>query len=707
MNKNGFRLFFLGFLTLYLELVLIRYLAGNIWNLGYFPNLVLIAAFIGLGLGFIFHHNISKIQSRKIYALVPSAISFLLLFVFLFHPTVPIFKENIAFSEFFFSGVQSKSNKNVQWLLFILWFCGTATIFIVISQYTAKLFAKFKPLIAYTLDIGGSCFGILAFMLFSWLQIDAFFWFISLIVLFCLTLDSDLIKLRTTYLSLLLLLISTIAFVFPQQFVFWSPYQKIDYKIYDNDPITEYIANDFIQNKYYPATIYVNNLFSPHQFLFNAEQLQELMYQRVHEYRKDKMHLPPYQDVLIIGAGTGNDVASALFNGAEHIDAIEIDPVILEIGLRYHPAKPYQNPKVSLYKSDGRVFLNQTKKKYDLIIYSLTDSLIKVSPVAQLRLENYLYTKESLRQASQLLKENGSLVFYRYYNREWLLAKVAALFAYGSQVTPDEYYNIIVFNKYNNDRAGSDEEAIAAANFVSGMEEKYDIDLPDNDWPFLYLKNHKVPTFYLYAMAILSLMIAGLVWLVYRRSQKSDIQQNKFMQLAFILMGVAFLLLETKSVIQFSLLFGTTWINNSLVFLSVLLLVLLANWTAQMIKSEKLIIISFLLLFISCMIIIAYPIANLLTVENIYSRYVLASLIIFSPIYFANLIFSSFFRTLPTAECYFGWNLIGATLGGLLEYLSMAWGYNSLAYIVLLCYVIVFILYLFKIDPVRFLHARA
>ena len=106
------------------------------------------------------------------------------------------------------------------------------------------------------------------------------------------------------------------------------------------------------------------------------------------------------------------------------------------------------------------------------------------------------------------------------------------------------------------------------------------------------------------------------------------------------------------------------------------------------------------------MIVIAYPIANLLSVENFLSRFILASLIIFSPIYFANLIFSSFFRTLASAECYFGWNLIGATLGGLLEYFSMAWGYNSLAYIVLFCYVAVFILYLFKIKPEKFLQTQ-
>ena len=40
------------------------------------------------------------------------------------------------------------------------------------------------------------------------------------------------------------------------------------------------------------------------------------------------------------------------------------------------------------------------------------------------------------------------------------------------------------------------------------------------------------------------------------------------------LLGAAFLLLETKSVTGFALLFGTTWIVNSLVFAGILLAVL-------------------------------------------------------------------------------------------------------------------------------------
>jgi len=40
--------------------------------------------------------------------------------------------------------------------------------------------------------------------------------------------------------------------------------------------------------------------------------------------------------VLILGSGLGNDVAAALRNGAEHVTAVEIDPLILQIGERLH-----------------------------------------------------------------------------------------------------------------------------------------------------------------------------------------------------------------------------------------------------------------------------------------------------------------------------------------------------------------------------------
>ena len=140
------------------------------------------------------------------------------------------------------------------------------------------------------------------------------------------------------------------------------------------------------------------------------------------------------------------------------------------------------------------------------------------------------------------------------------------------------------------------------------------------------------------------------------------------------------------------LLFGTTWTNNSLVFLAALLLVLAANAIAARITDPRALPLAFVLLLVSCLATLVYPLGNLLGVASPALRFVLASLLTFSPIFFANLIFSLTFRDQPVAEHLFGWNLIGTTLGGVVEYTSMWAGYNALAVVVALCYSGVFAL---------------
>ena len=58
-----------------------------------------------------------------------------------------------------------------------------------------------------------------------------------------------------------------------------------------------------------------------------------------------------------MGAGSGSDVAIALSKGAKHVDAVDIDPRILEIGAERNPNHPYQDPRVTRYVDDGRAFL--------------------------------------------------------------------------------------------------------------------------------------------------------------------------------------------------------------------------------------------------------------------------------------------------------------------------------------------------------------
>ena len=185
MKAPAVRLFLLGFLTLFLELALIRYLAGNVWNMGYFPNLVLMGVFIGMGTGFVLHHRASEDRSRRLFFLAAFVILLLVTLVFWTHPHVPGFNKYVGKigGEIYFT--TAPASDAFDFIFFILIFVFVITTFALISQRTAKFFALFPPLKAYTLDILGSCCGILSFMLVSWLHLPAFVWFCLLVALFC------------------------------------------------------------------------------------------------------------------------------------------------------------------------------------------------------------------------------------------------------------------------------------------------------------------------------------------------------------------------------------------------------------------------------------------------------------------------------------------------------------------------------------------
>src|SRR5215470_2113797 len=166
------RFFFAAFLMLFLELLLIRYLAGSVWNMGYFPNLVLMAVFIGMGLGFICHQSVSERFSPMLVQGAAFLLALLVIFLYCKHPLVPGFSDwmgSIGGEVYFSSGPGTSSASAWDAWIFFGLFLSVMLIFALLAQRTAKFFRVFPPLRAYTLDIAGSCMGILAFMLCSWL----------------------------------------------------------------------------------------------------------------------------------------------------------------------------------------------------------------------------------------------------------------------------------------------------------------------------------------------------------------------------------------------------------------------------------------------------------------------------------------------------------------------------------------------------------
>ena len=676
---DAWKLFFLGFLTLFLELVLIRYLAGSIWNLGYFPNLVLLAVFVGMGFGFLLHHLIPARRSSQLFHGSLFVLLLLVVFVRYMSPTLPGFGQ--VFGEiggelyFTLSPVEEGTES---FLMFEVWFAAIVCVFAFLSQRTAKLFRLFQPLRAYTLDISGSCCGVLCFMLMSWAHVPAYIWFLISLLLFAAAMEKCSWMLRLLpalpFAAIVILvhgqdstLMAGAAYE-GEMAVHWSPYQRVTYV---DNPVSK--AQRFIR---------VNGIH--HQSLLTREQILNSYYQGPHAARK-KQGLEPYRRVLIIGAGAGNDTVAALANGAEQVDAVEIDPVIAELGRRHHPEDPYADPRVTVTIDDGRAFMTRTDRRYDLVIFAQTDSLVKVSSMAQLRLENYLFTEESIRRAYSLLGDGGDLAFYNGYRRWWLVEKYQRLI----HAATGRYPRIIhKFETTVTLVVGRESPAEAAPAFLESEN-----DIPTDDWPFPYLQTRGMPLLYLLAITGAGIFVLAMAIFLHRlegrRRLKEGVRLGLAVKLAFVFMGIAFLLLETKSIVQFSLLFGTTWVNTSLVFLAVLLLVLAANWCALLLRQRWVLPLVYLLLLASCLVTFAYPVAGLLGLESGALKFILASLLTFSPIFFANLVFSVTFRDQLVPEHLFGWNLLGGSVGGLLEYSSMAIGYNALAVIVAVCYTLV------------------
>ncbi len=201
-----------------------------------------------------------------------------------------------------------------------------------------------------------------------------------------------------------------------------------------------------------------------------------------------------------------------------------------------------------------------------------------------------------------------------------------------------------------------------------------------DDKPFLYLDPGRVPTIYIVAAALIVLMsVAGVS--LFGGSLKGV---PVYIDLFF--MGAAFLLLETKTVVQFSLLFGSTWFVNVLVFAGILTSVLAAIEVARF-KRLPAPPILYTALFAALAIAWAIPPSWLFSFDGI-ARFVLGTLLAFTPVFIANLIFAQRFKDTSSSTTAFGVNLLGAMLGGVMEYAAMWLGYRWLTVLAGLMYLI-------------------
>ena len=382
--------------------------------------------------------------------------------------------------------------------------------------------------------------------------------------------------------------------------------------------------------------------------------------------------------VLVLGAGTGNDVVMAMENGAQEVVAVEIDPVILQLGRTHNPARPYDHPGVRTVVDDARHFLRSTRERFDLVVFGTLDSQALLSGHANLRLENYVYTQEALLDTRRLLNARGMVVIYYSVFRDWLYARIysTARSAFGDQCVllfePSPHlFNVTILAGRDLPELRDSPEVVATLG--RGLVAR-------DDWPFVYLERPALAPVYAQILAVVLLLVAAS-FVVLRR-----MHPVRGLHAEFLFLGLAFSLMEAAAVVRLALLFGSTWTVNAAVFASVLLTIFVANLCVERRRAPAL-GKSFALLFGSVIANWALPLEPLFALP-VPGRVVATALLVGTPVFFAAVCFSRLFADQAVTGYPLGVNLVGAMAGGVLEYVSMITGMRAVWLLVLVIYML-------------------
>jgi len=654
------RIFLVSFTLLFFELLCIRWIPAYVRYLSYFTNFILLASFLGMGLGIL-------AARRPKFRFPPFPMLILALTVVV---ALNRFELNISSTDVLYFGSGTTGVKRAEsFVLLPLIFVFVAAAFIPLARSLGLLFTKTEPLTAYTFDILGSLAGTAAFFLIGLFSLPPVVWFAALGLLI---LSSG--ERRTALAMAMPLVMTAMIALYLQRDSYWSPYYKIT--------LTPAQPSGY--------ELDVNSI--GHQSMI-PWQAKEPFYRRVYELFPGAK----FQHALILGAGTGSDTATALAHDVQDITAVEIDPVIQKLGAELHPDRPYSDPRVKLVNNDGRVFLRNTKDKYDLIIFALPDSLTLTSSIANLRLESFLFTQDSLNAAKAALTPDGVLVLYNYYREPWLIEKLAGMVTrtfgrdsfvstYGGQGRGAVIINgprvaTINATSYREESAPGATRLRVTGEGLMGMTS---IPPATDDWPFVYLPRPSFPGLYLRGLALVTAVSLAGIWLIAPRNVLRRFDWHMFF------LGAAFALLEVKALIVFALLFGSTWIVNSLVFFAILASVLIAVRVNVRFRVRRIGIFYLLLFAMLALNLVVRP--ETLLFANVFARYLVASVLTFAPVFLANVIFSNSFRDTETADIAFASNLLGIMTGGMLEYLSMLFGYHALLWLVIGFYALAMVL---------------
>jgi len=659
------RIFCASFLVLFLEIALIRWLPANIRLLSFFSNFILLASFLGIGLGCL----LAQARAR-LFQWFPLVLLAIVAGALYFRIEVNV----VATGAIYFT---SGTNENVLQIESVLLlpaiFFVVVALFTGLAQRMGSEMATLPALPAYTWNVLGSLAGVVVLGVISWGELPPPVWFgIAALAAAPLLLTAEPglgAPNRLAAAMALAALITTVVLVnFTSGNTLWSPYYKIVVRQQGSDTVVE-----------------VNNIF--HQSMAPLEE-KEYFYQWPYAVFGDT-----FENVLVLGAGSGSDVSAALRHGAKHVDAVEIDPTIIRLGRELHPDHPFSDPRVTVINDDARHYLRTTTKKYDMVVFALIDSLTLQSGFSGVRLESYMFTQEAFNDVRDRLTDNGVLAVYNYFREAWLVDRLAnsAAVAFGTEPhvhvhEARSYLGVMLAGPRVAtmpasppipDRVTAFGQSHAPSPAKIHVRDR-NIEPASDDWPFLYLRDRHIPRHYILTLLLILAASVAAVTPAVRRAEGTWSWQ-------FFLLGAGFMLLETKSITQFALLWGSTWVVASLAIASVLVMALGANFVVSKWEIRRPWLVGAVLL---ALLVLNYLIpVGRLAFDSLVAESLTYALLGFSPIFCAGLLFGSAIKQSTSLPRDYGTNLLGAMAGGVAEYLALITGYGALIGLIALCYI--------------------
>jgi spermidine synthase len=676
-------------IALFLELLMIRWISSEIPVFAYFKNFVLIACFLGFGLGCC----LSARRVRAMACFVPLLIVALVVSI-----PWPALRDLLTsmpsliggLSEVDVWGVPSLPGHGKELidlaksvLIVVPLFGLVAFLFVPLGQLVGWYLEKApRGIKGYTINIVASLAGILAYTGLAFLNQPPATW---------LALEGVLLvwllwrrpPLRWTLAFVFSTCVALTALAPHVGRVYWSPYQRLAIRpLYLKDG--ELASYQLRTNDSWYQQIF--NL-SPEFTAKHPEVFSDLPAEW-NPYNLPYKFFPNPGSVLVLGAGTGNDVAAAVRNGAQRVVAVEIDPLIQRLGSQLHFEKPYSSPRVQVVVNDARSYVENSPEQFDLIMFSLLDSHTTSSYYTNIRIDNYVYTVEALQAAKHLLKPDGLLILKFWVETPWIEARLTELTqtVFGRRplilAVRQPFYGT-TGNFYfcgSAERLGAalaaDPALLAYAKANALAPSGAVAALTTDDWPYFYQHEPGLPS----AVILMSLVLLVLGWLFLRDTGVSA----GSLDWHFFFLGAGFFLLEAQIISKMALLFGTTWLVNSIAISGLLLLIVGSNLLVEYKKNFNM-GLAYAGIFASMLVSYAIPMQSLF-VASYWLKALTALAVLGMPAFFAGIVFIRSFARAGFQGTALGSNLFGALVGGLLESLSMWTGIRSLLIVAGLLY---------------------